>query len=178
MPIQISGAPRTPISAPALLSPDLAAPPSAPNSLDGMELNTRPSHLLKPTTHTVAALAKPFAVSSRARSEAQTVDIRSLLSTRPVSNGIEQKRGLHQWIPGNDVTYYSHHNDPSANNAGMIDWLKDTEFFTPDAIANVIENPSANSKKPVSFKPMPTNRSATQRVELNIYCMCTTAEFT
>ncbi len=112
--------------------------------------------------------------------DASTIDIRSLLNTRPVSQGIEQKRGLHQWVPGNDVTYYSHHADPSADNAEMIDWLKDTEFFTPSSISKVIENPGAEHpwkvnnpilEQPIAGSLRDTIRSAEETLYVDIFLM-------
>ena len=85
-----------------------------------------------PQSWTSHALAKPGASFETQKSQGSipsTFDIRGLLGLRSVAPGIEAKRGLNHWVPGNAVEYISHHENPRVDNLEMIQWLKETSYF-------------------------------------------------
>lgn len=142
----------------------------------------------RPTaTHSPLSAAfgsRPSALSaagaSAASTRSKTVDITPLLGTRPVDPEIEAKRALNHWVPGNKVSVISHNADLQEDNSEMINWLKDTDYFTADAIAKVIATPESDHawevnnpilNQPIAESLRDTIRSAQQTLYIDIFLM-------
>ena len=56
-------------------------------------------------------------------------------------NHPERKRDINPFIPGNSVKMLAHASDINETHAGIIRWLKETEYFTAENIDALIANP-------------------------------------
>lgn len=189
MPIRITPQPNThtanhqPLPAPVALGNHSTAGALATNdhlSLSASAPRRRTLHSPLSAAFEAKSTRLSATVESSGSTRSKTVDITPLLGTRPVDSEIESKRALNHWVPGNKVSVISHSADLQADNSEMINWLKETDYFTPEAIAQVIANPEAThaweANNPILNQPIAeslrdTIRSAEETLYIDIFLM-------
>lgn len=189
MPLRIMPQPATrsdlrqPLPAPASLERRSTA--AAIATSDYLSLRTasrRPTATHSPLSAAFGSRTSALSAagSSATSTRSKTVDITPLLGTRPVDSDIEAKRALNHWVPGNKVSVISHNANLQEDNAEMIHWLKDTDYFTQEAIAKVMATPESDHaweinnpilNQPIAESLRDTIRSAEETLYIDIFLM-------
>ena len=95
-------------------------------------------------------------------------------------NHPERKRDINPFIPGNSVKMLAHASDINETHAGIIRWLKETEYFTAENIDALIANPGVEHPweidNPVISQPIATDlretiRGAKETLFVDIFLM-------
>ena len=129
------------------------------------------------TTSTLSATTPGRSFEPAAR-----VDITSYVTgaRNQTVNHPERKRDINPYIPGNSVKMLAHAADINETHAGIISWLKQTEYFTAENIDALIANPGVQHpwevNNPVISQPIATDlretiRGAKETLFVDIFLM-------